>query len=603
MPGILGVVDERLGRDAARALVAEMAARLQGRGRLVVDLDGPAEDTAVLGRVHLGVFDPSPAPVRSADGACRIVLWGEVRDRPAGARDVLDAYLAHGDAALRGLSGSFALALWDARRRRCWLANDRFGLRNVYYAATPSRLLFAPRALALLADPRLPRTLDAQAAAEFLIFQCVLLDRTLLDDVRLLPPASLLVFEPGRGARVERTWELRYRPRPAPFATHAATLAEALRASVARQCAGPGRLGLPLSGGLDSRALLAALPPDAPRLPVVTYGTPASDDVRVAGRLARLAGLPHHTIPLPVGYLAAHAPAMVERTDGMHSCLNAHALLLGEAAAVCDVILLGNGGDCLLDGLWSGPDLVGEEELLARLLARLEIGVPRALAERLVASGAPFAGPAARAAAGLRAALAPWRGATPADRCDAFNVVHRHRRWVLQGVPAQAPEVEFRHPYYDDDVVAAALQMPASLRAGRAVRRQGRPYGFAAPRWRRWVHETGERVRGAIRWRANRLGMNPLLARPNRRGFADYDDELRHGSRTLLADVLLAPRTLERGFWRPDALRALVEAEVTGRGNHAHALGAILTLELFARRCLDDAVPLAPAAAGEGAAR
>ena len=91
----------------------------------------------------------------------------------------------------------------------------------------------------------------------------------------------------------------------------------------------------------------------------------------------------------------------------------------------------------------------------------------------------------------------------------------------------------------------------------------------------------------AARWRLNRAGLNVLLARPNRRTFADYNEELRCGSRVLLDRVLLAPRTLDRGWWRADALRQLVERHLAGRANDAPALGAILTLELFARAFLD----------------
>src|SRR5262249_10936267 len=177
---------------------------------------------AVLGGVDLGT---AGGTVSSADGRVRLLLHGTLADTEPGAEGLLERYLDRGEAALRGLSGSFALALWDARLGRLHLANDRFGLRNVYYAATSERILFAPLVRALLEDARIARTLDAQAAAEFLTFQCVLGDRTLVDGVRLLPPASLLVFEVGQGVRLERTWRLRYRSRP--LADHAHVLASA----------------------------------------------------------------------------------------------------------------------------------------------------------------------------------------------------------------------------------------------------------------------------------------------------------------------------------------------------------------------------------------
>jgi asparagine synthase (glutamine-hydrolysing) len=489
------------------------------------------------------------------------------------------------------------LALWDGRRRRLHLANDRFALRNLYWVADDRRLAFAPQVSALLVDPRLPRALDAQAAGEFLVFQCVLRERTLIDGVRLLPPASLLVFEPGRGVAVESTWTLRYRP---AAGDHARALADALADAAGRLAGGDERVGLPLSGGLDSRTLLAAIP----RRPLrtITYGRPDSDDLRLAAELAARAGTEHHAIELRPGYIAAEARTMVERTDGMHSCLNAHAALLRDAARVCDVVLLGNGGDCLLDGLWSGPDDAPDDAVATRLFSKLAIGMPPRLAGGVVAPRGPLADALERAAAGLREALASVAGDGAADRADAFNVVHRHRRWVLQGVPAQATHVDFRHPYYDDRVVEAALAVPASLRAERRahvealkllspelarVRRQGKPFGFAVPEWRWRLHTTSGRVRDAVRWRANRAGLNPFVARPNRRSFADYDEELRHGSRALLEQVLLGPATLARGWWRPDGLGRLVGEHLAGRANHAGALGAVLTLELFARAVLD----------------
>ena len=599
MPGILGVVDPGVTLHASRALARAMADRLCVHERLRVEIDPDPRAPAVLGRVDLGLLDPGPAPAVSGDGRCRAVLHGEVTGFPTGAAGLLEAYLAQGEAAFRGLSGSFALAVWDGERARLHLVNDRFGLRNVYYAADGSRLVFAPQVGALLADARLSRTLDAQAVAEFLTFQCVMGDRTLIEGIRLLPPASLFVFEPGRGMRLESTWRLVYRPRPG--LGHARALADSLVDAAGRQASGR-VVGLPLSGGLDSRTLLAAIPTRPLR--TLTYGRSGSDDLLLAGDLAAIAGTEHHVILLPPGYIADEARTMVARTDGMHSCLNAHAALLGDAADVCDVILLGNGGDCLLDGLWPGPENASEHELTSRLLAKLAIGIPPGLAERLVAPTASFADVRARAEAGLRAALASVDGDSAADRADAFNVVHRHRRWVLQGVPAQATHVEFRHPYYDQGVVEAALAVPAALRADRRahvealkllspdlarVRRQGKPFGFAVPGWRWQLHLASGRVRDGIRWRANRASLNPFVARPNRRNFADYDDELRHGSRTLLERVLLSPAALEGGYWQPDTLRRLVTEELAGRAKHAATLGVVLTLELFTRDVLEPA--------------
>src|SRR5262249_58586220 len=105
-------------------------------------------------------------------------------------------------------------------------------------------------------------------------------------------------------------------------------------------------------------------------------GRGGAGDRGLAARRAGLAGTEHHEVVLPPGYIAAEARTMVERTDGMHSCLNAHAALLREAGAVADAILLGNGGDCLLDGLWTGDPHASVDAMVARLLPKLTLRLP-----------------------------------------------------------------------------------------------------------------------------------------------------------------------------------------------------------------------------------
>src|SRR5262249_28404784 len=126
MPGILGVVDPHLSLADRVALARAIAARLRVGERLTAIVEPAVAAPAVLGRVDLGT---AGGTVASADGRVRLVWHGALADAGRGAPGLLDGYLERGEAALRGLSGSFALALWDARLGRLHLANDRFGLR------------------------------------------------------------------------------------------------------------------------------------------------------------------------------------------------------------------------------------------------------------------------------------------------------------------------------------------------------------------------------------------------------------------------------------------------------------------------------------------
>ena len=141
---------------------------------------------------------------------------------------------------------------------------------------------------------------------------------------------------------------------------------------------------------------------DLPRdTPCFTYGMPGSADFVTGARLAGLVGAPHHALPLTPGYIAERFHEMVELTDGMHLALNAHAAVLQASAHACDLIVLGNGGDCALDRLWwwndADPDRDG---FVRRMFERLNHGLSPALAPALLDGRAAARSTRGRAARG-----------------------------------------------------------------------------------------------------------------------------------------------------------------------------------------------------------
>src|SRR6266550_1482753 len=167
---------------------------------------------------------------------------------------LLHLYEEHGDRFAERLRGMFAIAIWDASRRRLLLARDRFGIKPLYYRATDSELAFASELRAL---PRGEIDLDALEA--FLAFNSIPAPLTIFKEVRKLPPGELLSWEDGRV-------ELKRFARPAPIDElrddEEAELVEELRSrvrdSVRAHLVSDVPVGVLLSGGVDS-AFLAAL--------------------------------------------------------------------------------------------------------------------------------------------------------------------------------------------------------------------------------------------------------------------------------------------------------------------------------------------------------
>src|SRR5262249_23922038 len=139
-----------------------------------------------LGRMSLGIFNTEPQPFSNADGSLIAVMDGELYDgeqerqrlkarghvfQGASHIELLLAGFEHEERAfLARLQGCFVAAIWNRKERRLTVLNDRLGMRHVYYAQAPGRLLFASEIKALLADREVTLTRDLRGIAQFFTY-------------------------------------------------------------------------------------------------------------------------------------------------------------------------------------------------------------------------------------------------------------------------------------------------------------------------------------------------------------------------------------------------------------------------------------------------
>ena len=171
----------------------------------------------------------------------------------------LDTYLREGAPGLIKLDGAFAIAIWDGRTREVVLINDRFGLYQHFYAHVGNAFVFAPEIKGILAAPKMPRRLDQTAVAQYIRFQQLLGERTWLEDVHVLPPATLLRYRPDDNSlSLERYWDWD-RITLAPSINLGEAIQETTRLfqrTIDEMIKPPLRVGVYLSGGLDGRTIL-----------------------------------------------------------------------------------------------------------------------------------------------------------------------------------------------------------------------------------------------------------------------------------------------------------------------------------------------------------
>lgn len=280
---------------------------------------------------------------------------GTATDRPSLAA-LLEAYAQDGTQALSRFNGWFSLIIIDRRRNLVRLCNDRYGLGRIYWHAGAERFHFASEAKALLAVLPDARRLDPRGVAEFISNGCVLQNRSLFTHIRLLPGASCWTFEQGRLVEESRYFDPSAWADLPPLAPADYTdeLTHVFSRIVRRYMQDDRRVAMSLTGGLDSRMVLAWGRPAPDTLPCYTFGGPFRDcaDVTIARDLARVSRQPHRTLPVETDFFrdfAALAARNIQATDGSMDVSGAIELYMnGKAREIAPIRLTGNYGSEIL---------------------------------------------------------------------------------------------------------------------------------------------------------------------------------------------------------------------------------------------------------------
>ena len=531
MCGIAGVLSHDGGPQAAAPLAA-MQRAMAHRGPDGYGTWASPAGQANLAHARLAVLDLSSAgqqPMTIDGGRLAIAFNGaiynfrELRHRfqqrgmafasGSDTEVILRAYDVYGDACVDHLRGMFAFALWDEQSRRCLLARDRLGIKPLYYALPPGRMVFGSETRTVIASGLVSADLDAQAAFDFFRTGSVAEPRTLHTAVRCLEPGHIGVWQDGRFT-TRRYWQLGFEAQGSGDDGVAATRA-VLFDAVQHHFVSDVPVGVFLSGGIDSTALLAlAATAGHPNLQAFTMGLPGTpgDESGLAARTARHFGVPHavHNVHAEGARQLLHDTmrAMDQPSiDGM----NTLAIAQFARRQGMKVMLSGLGADELFGGYpsWRGvPRLaswhrrlaaVGPiQAMAARVLARASDPRSRRLGD-LLASRPGFT-PAYEAYRGIftkteaRQLAEHYVGrvpaadqdasessddASPGDSVSRLEITRYLRNQLLRDsdVMSMACGVELRLPYLDPLVVDTVTRIGTSARLapGKALLRKAVP--------------------------------------------------------------------------------------------------------------------------------
>jgi asparagine synthase (glutamine-hydrolysing) len=338
-------------------------------------------DTAVhLGHRRLAIIDPAGGaqPLFNEDGKVAVIFNGEIFNHlelraaliAAGHRFHTDhsdtevlvhGYEEWGEGLPVRLNGQFAFAIYDARRKRLFLARDRFGEKPLYYTQQNGVFAFASEASALAAHPRLSFSIDPLGLQKFFAHGFTPGASTIYHECRKLPAGHSLTFDIAQERLETRCyWRFTLEPDQGLAAADEPRLAEETRSllfeSVRRRLLSDVPLGLFLSGGIDSTAAVAGAVRcrDGASLDTFTIGfnEASFDESAFARRAAAHFGTRHHEEILDFETARGLIAAVLERLDeplGDASILPTY-LVSRFARKTVTVALSGDGGDEMFGG-------------------------------------------------------------------------------------------------------------------------------------------------------------------------------------------------------------------------------------------------------------
>jgi asparagine synthase (glutamine-hydrolysing) len=627
MCGICGVVNFDPAELVDSSVVQRMSQVISHRGP---DDDGLfVEGQAGLGFRRLSIIDLTGGrqPIFNEDASAAIVFNGEIYNYRDLASDlsaaghafktrsdtetILHAYEEYGDDCVQHLRGMFGFAIWDRRKRRLLLARDRVGVKPLYYYRNSRFLAFASEIKSLLEIRTIPREVDTDSLGQYLSLRYVPGPRTMFKNIFRLQPGHTLVVD-GAGVRISKYWDIDYSeqmehsPKRILERFH-----ELLEESVRLRLISEVPLGVFLSGGLDSSAILASMSRldlgDRIKTFSVGYeGSSAQANEANEFEYARLAagafGAQHHECRVTPRDFEEFIPDLVWHLDepmGDPSCVPLH-FLSKMAREHVTVVLSGEGADEVLAGYGIYSRMLAVDEIsrrvpgirrLAPWLARLTPserlrnyirmssaplettyrGVCRGFREetKLQLMGRDRAGQSEQQLSEMFRSR--FKAVEKASRLNQMLYVDA-KVWLPDDLLLKADKMtmanglELRVPFLDHKLIEFAATLPDRSKLG------------------------GEGGKTLLR-RAMRGVLPDTIIDRRKKGFpVPISAWLRQPLRQFTRDTLLTRHSACSGYLDRRAVAGIVEEHEQGRVDRSQEIWMLLVFELWHRQFMEDKV-------------
>ena len=333
MPGLTGILYREANKDNIHTSVDNMITLLLHEDYYVTDRK--VDKHFALGSIDLNKGDFVSKVIE--DDSYILGVTGQIYDqevlvekisnngKPIDLPNLLLAiYKRYGPEGLCGLNGLYVVVIWDKKAKKLHIVNDRYGFRKLYYWNAGNKFVFASEYKAISWFPDFPKKIDEYAFANLMTFGYVLDDRTLFEDIKLLPPASIAIVQDGNFS-IRKYWDYSFYEEGDSRLSedeYIDAFADKITLAVKKRVNGVNRLALPLSGGLDSRTMAAVLYRlnSVNYIKAYSYGHRHCYDVRFGKKIAKKLGFPHETIEITPDFINKHTRTFIYLDEAMAAC-------------------------------------------------------------------------------------------------------------------------------------------------------------------------------------------------------------------------------------------------------------------------------------------
>jgi asparagine synthase (glutamine-hydrolysing) len=606
MPGIVGLISRKRREEAERELL-QMIGAMCHESFYVTDMWAEESLGVYVGWIARKNSFSDGMPLRNERGDAVLVFSGEEFPEPGTVQRLKErghevdaaesSYLVHlyeeDPSFPTGLNGRFHGLVVDRSRGVAVLFNDRYGMERIYYHESKDAFYFAAEAKAILAVRPELRKADPQALGEFVACGCALEGRSLFTGIQALPGGSRWVFQKGSLVQRKAYFELREWEGQEPLEpeSYYRESRDVLARNLPRYFEGRERIGMSLTGGLDTRMIMASQKHEPGSLPCYTFAGMLRDcqDVTVARKVASMCGQSHEAIPLEEEFLERftyYAERAVYLTDGCCDVSRAPDVYWNaRAREIAPVRMTGNYGGELLRGIRTFKPVEPLPGLFAADLDPYFSQTAQIYSEQLQGNPLSFA-------------------------------MFKQAPWNHYGMLAlEQTQVSVRSPFWDNDFVRTVYHAPQSALAtneasirliaegNRDLLRVPTDRGLLGGRGR--VSRAASQAYFEFLFRAEYaydMGMPQWLARSDhvlrrchferlflgRHKISHFRIWYKDPLAAYVKGVLLDPRSLGRPYIQRKRLEEVVQGHLKGDRNYTTEIHKLLTLELLHRLFLDN---------------